>query len=366
LWCIWFHLDIASFVVYHAVKRGYALLYREAGVDIDAAYEAKRRIGAMVGDAFGSRLPEGFGGFGSIYKPQLSPADDTYLVSSVDSVGTKVKVAIMADKHDTVGADIVNHCVNDILVCGAKPLFFMDYIATGRLNPDVIEELVSGLVWACKEADCPLIGGETAEMPGVYASGDYDLVGFIVGAVQQKDLLDGSAVEAGDVMIGLGSNGLHTNGYSLVRKIFFEKCGFSVNTRLSGLDSTLGEVLLAVHESYLEPVEEVRESYRVKALSHITGGGFFGNLPRVFPDSLDALVELGSWPVPSVFNIIQEKGPVPRDEMYRIFNMGIGMVMIVSRAESLGVLAKLESTGKKAWVIGRMVRGDGRVRLKEG
>jgi phosphoribosylformylglycinamidine cyclo-ligase len=342
------------------------LLYREAGVDIDAADEAKRRIGAMVREAFADRLPKGFGGFGSIYKPQFGPGNDTYLVSSVDSVGTKVKVAIMADKHDTVGADIVNHCVNDILVCGATPLFFMDYIASGTLKPGVIEDLVSGLVWACKEADCPLIGGETAEMPGIYSGDDYDLVGFIVGVVHRRDFLDGSAVEAGDTIIGLGSNGLHTNGYSLARKIFFEKCRFSVNTRLTGLDSTMGEMLLAVHESYLKPVSEVRQSYRVKSLAHITGGGFFGNLPRVFPGHLDALLELGSWPIPPIFSVIQEKGPVPRDEMYRTFNMGVGMMMVVSKAESLGVLAKLESMGTRAWVIGRMVDGEGRVRLEEG
>ena len=340
--------------------------YREAGVDIDAADEAKRRIGAMVTEAFGSHLPKGFGGFGSIFRPPFSPIDEPFLVSSVDSVGTKVKVAIMADKHDTVGADIVNHCVNDILVCGASPLFFMDYIATGTLNPDVIEELVSGLVWACKEADCPLIGGETAEMPGIYSGGDYDLVGFIVGVVRRKDLIDGSAVEAGDCIIGLGSSGLHTNGYSLVRKVFFEKCSFSVNTRLSGLDSTLGELLLTVHESYLKPVNRVRESYRIKALSHITGGGFFGNLPRAFPDSFDAVVDTGTWPIPPIFRIIQEKGGVPRDEMYRTFNMGVGMAMIVSKAESLGVLAKLESIGTGAWIIGHMVSGSGRVRLEKG
>ena len=341
------------------------MLYREAGVDIDAAIDAKKRIGAMVGEAFGRHLPEGFGGFGSIFKPRLDLAKEPMLVSSVDSVGTKVKVAIMADKHDTVGADIVNHCVNDILVCGATPLFFMDYIATGSMNPDVIESLVSGVVWACKEADCPLIGGETAEMPGIYSGADYDLVGFIVGAVECKDLLDGSNVEDGDRIIGLASSGLHTNGYSLVRKIFFEKCGYNVNTRVDGLDSSLGELLLAVHESYLKPVSAVRENYRIKAMSHITGGGFFGNLPRVFPENLDAVLELGSWPVPPLFNVISEKGGVPRNEMYRTFNMGIGMAMIVSQAESLGVLAKLESIGTRAWVIGRMVSGNGDVRLEE-
>jgi phosphoribosylformylglycinamidine cyclo-ligase len=342
------------------------VLYREAGVDIDAAGEAKRRIGAMVGEAFGKRLPEGFGGFGSIFRPKLDPSRETLLVSSVDSVGTKVKVAIMARKHDTVGADIVNHCVNDILVCGATPLFFMDYIATGSLNPDVVEDLVSGLVWACKEADCPLIGGETAEMPGIYSGEDYDLVGFIVGTVEPSDLIDGSTVEEGDRIIGLASSGLHTNGYSLVRKIFFDNCGFSVNTRLDGLNSTLGELLLAVHESYLRPVSSVREKYRIKALAHITGGGFFGNLPRVFPDNLDAVIEIGSWPVPPLFKLVSEKGPVPRDEMYRTFNMGIGMTMIVSQAESLGVLAKLESLGTRAWIIGSMAEGSGNVRLEEG
>lgn len=341
------------------------MLYREAGVDIDAADEAKRRIAGMVKEAFGTRLPAEFGGFGSIFRPDFSSTDQSYLVSSVDSVGTKVKIAIMADKHDTVGADIVNHCVNDILVCGASPLYFMDYIATGNLNPNTIESIVSGLVWACKETNCPLIGGETAEMPGIYSDSDYDLVGFIVGSVKQKDFLDGSTVAEGDRLIGLGSSGLHTNGYSLARKVFFEKCGYSVNTRLDELGSTLGELLLAVHECYLKPVMKVRESYSVKALSHITGGGFLGNLPRVFPDNLDASIEIGSWPIPPLFNVIQKEGAVPRNEMYRTFNMGIGMVLIVSPAESLGVLAKLESTGTRAWAIGHMISGNGKVLLKE-
>jgi phosphoribosylformylglycinamidine cyclo-ligase len=341
------------------------MLYKEAGVDIDAADEAKRRIGRMVRESFGDLLPAGFGGFGSFYRHKSDPEVESYLVSSVDSVGTKVKVAILAGKHDTVGVDIVNHCVNDILVCGASPLFFMDYIATGKLDPLTVEEIVTGLVSACKEAGCPLIGGETAEMPGLYADGDYDLVGFIVGAVNKDRVIDGRSVEEGDVILGLASSGLHTNGYSLARKIFFEGCGFRTDTYVEGLGSTVGEALLATHRSYLEPVKKTIEKYRVKSLAHITGGGFSGNLPRVFPRHLDAVIRIGSWPVPRVFDFMGDKGGVPRDEMYRTFNMGIGMTMTVSPNDKSGVLATLQRAGSGAWEIGRMRRGNGRVILEE-
>ncbi len=341
------------------------MLYKEAGVDIDAADEAKRRIGAMVNESFGDLLPAGFGGFGSFYRHRPDPEVESYLVSSVDSVGTKVKVAILARKHDTVGVDIVNHCVNDILVCGASPLFFMDYIATGKLDPDVVEEIVKGLVSACREAGCPLIGGETAEMPGLYADGDYDLVGFIVGAVDRDRVIDGRSVEEGDVIIGLASSGLHTNGYSLARKIFFEECGYGTDTYVEELGSRVGEALLATHRSYLKPVKHAIESCRVKSLAHITGGGFSGNLPRVFPRDLDAVIRIGSWPVPRIFDFIRDRGGVPRDEMYRTFNMGIGMTMTVSPEDIDGALAALEKAGSTAWNIGRMTRGNGRVILEE-
>jgi len=340
--------------------------YKEAGVDIEASDEAKRRIAKMVKDAFGDSHPLKFGGFGSLYKPDFNPADENYLVSSVDGVGTKVKVAMMADRHNTVGVDIVNHCVNDILACGAAPLYFMDYIATGKMNPDTIESIASGLVKACKEAGCVLIGGETAEMPGLYADSDYDLVGFIVGAVSRSNLIDGSTVEEGDVLVGLTSNGLHTNGYSLARKIFFEGCGLEIDSYVEELGSSVGEELLKIHRCYLDPVRAIMKDQQIKAIAHIPGGGFFGNLPRTFPGNLDAVIKLGSWPVLEVFNMIQREGKVPRDEMYRTFNMGIGMIIAVSAESSAAILSRLKSSGAPAWEIGRMEKGSGTVTLREG
>lgn len=339
--------------------------YKEAGVDIDASDEAKRRIAKMVKDAFGDSYPLKFGGFGSFFKADFGPADENYLVSSVDGVGTKVKVAIMADRHDTVGADIVNHCVNDILACGASPLYFMDYIATGEMNPDTIESIASGLVKACKDAGCVLIGGETAEMPGFYTDGDYDLVGFIVGAVSRSNLIDGSAVEEGDALVGLASNGLHTNGYSLARKVFFESCGLKIDSHVEELGSSVAEELLKIHRCYLDPVRAIMRDEQIKAIAHITGGGFFGNLPRTFSGDLDAVVRLDSWPVPEVFNMIQREGKVPRDEMYRTFNMGIGMILALSAGSSATVVSKLNSSGAPAWEIGRMEKGSGTVTLKD-
>jgi phosphoribosylformylglycinamidine cyclo-ligase len=338
--------------------------YKDAGVDIDAANEAKRRIARMVKDSFGDSLPVKFGGFGSLFKPDFGPGDEAFLVSSVDSVGTKVKVAIMAGKHDTVGIDIVNHCVNDILVCGATPLFFLDYIATGKLNPDTIESIVSGLVKACADANCALIGGETAEMPGLYADGDYDLVGFIVGKVTKPGLIDGSGVKEGDVLVGLASSGLHTNGYSLARKVFFDKCRFTTDTYIEEIGSTAGEALLAAHTSYLRPVVDVMKKVRIKALAHITGGGFFGNLPRVFPGNLDAIIKVGSWPVPPIFEFIRREGSVPADDMYRTFNMGIGMVITVSAEESSRLVSELKGSRTHAFEIGFMARGSGKAILK--
>lgn len=340
--------------------------YKEAGVDIEASDEAKRRIAKMVRDAFGNSFPLKFGGFGSLFRPDFGPSNDNYLVSSVDGVGTKVKVAVMADKHDTVGADIVNHCINDILTCGASPLYFMDYIATGKMNPDTIESIASGLVKACKDAGCMLIGGETAEMPGLYAGDDYDLVGFIVGAVSRSDLIDGSTVKKGDALVGLGSNGLHTNGYSLARKVFFESCGLKIDSYVEELGCSVGEELLKVHRCYLNPIRTVMKDEPIKGIAHITGGGFFGNLPRIFPGNLDAVVKLGSWPVPVVFDMIQKEGKVPRDEMYRTFNMGIGMIIIVSAESSAAAVSRLNGSGAPAWEIGCIEKGKGTVALREG
>lgn len=334
-------------------------------MDIEASDEAKRRIARMVKDAFGDSHPLKFGGFGSFFKPDFGPGDENYLVSSVDGVGTKVKVAIMAERHDTVGVDIVNHCANDILACGASPLYFMDYIATGKIDPDTIESIASGLVKACKDAGCALIGGETAEMPGLYAEGDYDLVGFIVGAVSRSNIIDGSTVEEGDVLVGLASNGLHTNGYSLARKVFFEACGLGIDSYVEELNSTVGEELLKTHRCYLNQVGEVRKDHQLKAIAHITGGGFFGNLPRVFPNNLDAVIRLGTWPIPGVFQVIQEEGGVPIDEMYRTFNMGVGMIVTVSAESSQGIVSKLKSTGSPSWEIGHMEKGSGKVILEE-
>jgi phosphoribosylformylglycinamidine cyclo-ligase len=333
--------------------------YRKAGVDISAADEAKARIKTLARGTFNAGVLSEIGSFGGMFRPDLSRFREPVLVSSTDGVGTKIKVATMAGVHDTVGYDIVAHCVNDILVQGAVPLFFLDYLALGRIDVDKVEAIVRGVARACAELGCPLVGGETAQMPDVYAPDDYDLAGFIVGIVEREHALTGAAVREGDVLLGLPSSGLHTNGYTLARKVLFDAMGYRVDTRVPELGATVGEALLVPHRSYLSALEPLLERRKIHALAHITGGGFPGNIPRVLPEGLAARVHQGSWPVPPLFRLIQKGGSVPEDEMFRTFNMGIGMVVMVAPEDHHDVEHSLERRGETSFVIGSVVKGRG-------
>jgi phosphoribosylformylglycinamidine cyclo-ligase len=332
--------------------------YREAGVDIDAADEAKGRIKALARRTFNPSVLSEIGSFGAMFRPDFSRYEEPVLVASTDGVGTKIQVARAAGVHDTVGYDLVAHCVNDILVQGAVPLFFLDYIALGKMDPVRVEQIVAGFARGCAEFGCPLIGGETAEMPGTYAPDDYDLAGFIVGVVDRRNALP-REVREGDVLLGLPSAGLHTNGYSLARKALFEGSSLKVDTHLPELGTTVGEALLSPHLSYLAALAPLLERGKVRALSHITGGGFPGNIPRVLPDGLGALVRRGSWEIPPIFRLIQKGGAVSDEEMYRTFNMGIGMVVVVAPEDLHEVEHSLERRGETSLVIGTVVRGSG-------
>jgi len=333
--------------------------YRDAGVDIPAAEQAKQRIGRLAKGTFNASVLTEIGSFGGMFRPDLSRYREPVLVSSTDGVGTKIHVANAMGVHDTVGYDLVAHCVNDILVQGAVPLFFLDYIALGRMDPAKVEAIVAGLARACSEFGCPLIGGETAEMPGTYAPDDYDLAGFIVGVVERERALTGARVRARDVLLGLPSLGLHTNGYTLARKVLFERCGHRVDTHLAELGTTVGQALLAPHKSYLAALEPLVERDKLRALSHLTGGGFQGNIPRVLPDGLRARIRRGSWPILPIFRLIQERGRVSDDEMFRTFNMGLGMVAVVAPEDLHEVEHSLECRGEPSFVIGAVEAGAG-------
>jgi phosphoribosylformylglycinamidine cyclo-ligase len=333
--------------------------YREAGVDIAAADDAVARIKGLARGTFNAGVLSEIGSFGGMFKPDLSRFEEPVLVGSTDGVGTKIAVAIAAGVHDTVGYDLVAHCVDDILVQGAVPLFFLDYIAVGKMDPVKIEAIVRGFARGCTEFGCPLLGGETAEMPGTYAVDDYDLAGFIVGVVDRKKALTGKDVQAGDLLLGLPSAGLHTNGYSLARKVLFEKLGHTVDTHLPELGTTVGKALLAPHLSYLAALEPLIERRKIRALAHITGGGFPGNIPRVLPAGLAARIRRDSWTVPPLFRLIGEGGDVPEDEMYRTFNMGIGMVVVVAPENLHEVEHSLERRGEVSHMLGSVVPGEG-------
>jgi phosphoribosylformylglycinamidine cyclo-ligase len=332
--------------------------YREAGVDISAADAAKARIKGLAKATFNASVLTEIGSFGGMFRPDLSRYREPVLVASTDGVGTKIKVAILAGVHDTVGYDLVAHCVDDILVQGATPLFFLDYVALGRMDPAKVEQIVSGFSRACAEFGCPLIGGETAEMPGTYAEDDYDLAGFIVGVVEKDKALP-RGVREGDVLLGLPSAGLHTNGYSLARKVLLEALGHRVDTHLPELGTTVGQALLAPHRSYLAALEPLLERDKVRALAHITGGGFPGNIPRVLPEGLGARLRRGAWEVPPLFRLIQKGGGVSDEEMERTFNLGIGMIVVVSPGNLHEVEHSLERRGETSFVIGSVVAGSG-------
>jgi phosphoribosylformylglycinamidine cyclo-ligase len=337
-----------------------SLSYRSAGVDIDAANDSKQRIRRLVESTFTKGARGAFGGFGGMFRMPES-AQRPLLVSSADGVGTKIKVAIEAGRHGTVGHDLVNHCVNDILVQGAEPLFFLDYVAFGHLVPATVEAIVAGVAAGCRENGCALMGGETAEMPGLYAPPDYDLAGFIVGWLEEDRVLGADRVREGDVLVGLASNGLHTNGYSLARRIVQERLQLAADDPFPEGGGSVADVLLQVHRSYLSALRPVL--HHVHAMAHITGGGLPGNLDRALPPTMDAAVDVGSWDVPSLFGVLERAGAVTRAEMFRAFNMGVGMVVITDADGAFRVRESAASQRVHAWPMGTIVRGTGRVIL---
>jgi phosphoribosylformylglycinamidine cyclo-ligase len=337
--------------------------YKSSGVDIDAGNETVRRIKRLAKATFTPGVLSDIGSFGGLFKLDTAAFTEPVLVSSADGVGTKLKVAFMTNRHRTIGADLVNHCVNDILVQGATPLFFLDYLATGRLSPDVAEQIVDGLARACTDNGCALLGGETAEMPGFYADGEYDVAGFIVGAVDRAHIIDGRSIAVGDVLIGLPSSGLHTNGYSLARKIAFDELKLTVDTHLPELGETIGEAFLRQHRSYLRVIRPLLGRGLIKGMAHITGGGITDNLPRVLPAGTAARVERASWRVPAIFRWLGEAGRVPEYDLRRALNMGIGMILVVSPKDVDAVKRDLLNAGEaNSAVIGDIAAGDGDVR----
>jgi phosphoribosylformylglycinamidine cyclo-ligase len=332
--------------------------YARAGVDVDLANKLKRGIAAFVRQTHGPQVLGNVGSFGGLFRANFPEMREPVLVASIDGVGTKLKIAFAMDKHDTVGADLVNHCVDDIAVLGARPLFFLDYIGCERLEPRVFQQLLHGFSRACRAAGCALLGGETAQMPGMYRKGEYDLAGCIVGVVDRTKIIDGSKIKLGDVVLGLTSNGLHTNGYSLARKILFEKMRLKPSWPLTGSTIAVGEELLRVHKNYQPLLAKVSAGV-IKGLAHITGGGLIDNLPRILPSNCDAVIETKSWRVPKIFQILQKNGNVDREEMYQVFNMGIGMVAIVAERNARTVMSIL-----RAKPIGRIEPGLGRTILK--
>ena len=336
------------------------ITYADAGVDINRANKTKQRIKYLAHKTFTRGVLSEIGGFGGLYSVDKKYLDPV-LVSSVDGVGTKLKVAFEMKMHHTIGADLVNHCVNDIAVQGAAPLFFMDYLATGRLEPEVAEKVVEGLAEACKHNGCALIGGETAEMPGFYPGGEYDLAGFIVGVVEREKIINGKTVEIGDIVLGLPSNGLHTNGYSLARKLLFEVAGYSPDTFVSEIKNKVGNELMRTHKSYWPIIKKMIAGECVAALAHITGGGITENLPRVLPRGTAAVIERGTWPVLPIFEHLQKLGNVPPDEMLRTFNMGIGMLLVVPAKKFKKAETLLDRAGEKFYSVGRIVKGERKV-----
>jgi phosphoribosylformylglycinamidine cyclo-ligase len=338
-----------------------ASAYAAAGVDIDEKMAGIDAIKRLVRTTATPGVLSDIGPFGGMFR---SPGRDHILVASTDGVGTKIKVAVMAGRHDTVGQDLVNHCVNDILAQGADPLFFLDYIGTSRVDRRVMAALVRGLCLACRQNGCALLGGETAEMPGVYPPDEYDLVGTIVGSVPRREVITGETIRCGDRLIGLPSTGLHTNGYSLARKIIFETAGLGLKDRIPGVRGTVEAALLAVHRSYLRPIRFLRRQVRIRGLAHITGGGFPDNIRRILPSDVDAVVDRTTWTPPVLFRFLMEAGRVDREEMYRVFNMGIGFVIVVRPNEVETALSILRRSGCLPYLIGEIVRGSGQVRLE--
>ncbi len=333
--------------------------YAKAGVDLQLGNSVKAGIGAQIKSTHRPEVLGAIGGFGGLFDARFKKYKHPVLVSSIDGVGTKLKVASMMNKHDTIGSDLVNHCIDDIAVLGAEPLFFLDYLGTSSLDPDVFSQILSGMASACADSKCALIGGETAQMPGLYHGEDYDLVGTIVGIVDKKKMIDGSKIKAGDVVVGFPSSGLHTNGFSLARSILFNELKLSVSSPLPGSNQTIGAALLATHVNYQPLLKKLSKRVTFKGLAHITGGGFVDNIPRVLPKKVDVEINVGSWKMPPIFDFIQDKSGVSPEELHHVFNMGIGMVAIVSAKDAIKILDKTQ-----AWVIGSVIPGRGITKLK--
>ncbi len=343
------------------------LTYKEAGVSIDEGDRFVSLIAPLVRKSFRKEVITDIGFFGALFKLDLSRYKEPVLVSGTDGVGTKLKIAFMADKHDSVGIDLVAMCVNDILTSGAEPLFFLDYLATGRLVAEKAVKVVEGIVQGCTEAGCALIGGETAEMPGFYKEDEYDLAGFSVGIVEKKDIIDGSGIASGDIIIGISSNGLHSNGFSLVRKIFFELYNFSLSNHIPELGKTLGDELLRPTRIYVRAINTLKENQiPIKGLAHITGGGITGNLRRILPDGLSAIVRKDTWPEQPIFGLIKDLGKIPNDEMMRTFNMGIGYIVVLSEEYTEKTISTLKGKGFESFIIGRIEKGKREVRYEQG
>ena len=339
------------------------LTYKSAGVDVEAGYEAVKLMKEHVKKTHIPGVMGDLGSFGGFFMPDLKGYEEPTLISGTDGVGTKLQIAFMMDKHDTIGIDAVAMCVNDIACHGAKPLFFLDYIGTGRLNPKKAADIVKGICDGCIETGCALIGGETAEMPGFYKDEEYDLVGFAVGVVDKNKVINGEFVKAGDVIIGLPSSGIHSNGYSLVRKLFFGINNYNVDSRFPELSNTLGEELLKPTRIYVKTVLELLKKHEIKGIAHITGGGFIENIPRTIPQGLKARIQLGSWPILPIFNLMKDLGNIEDKALYNTFNMGIGLVLIVDNSMADEILKTLESMGEKAYIIGDIDTGEGGIEL---
>jgi phosphoribosylformylglycinamidine cyclo-ligase len=333
--------------------------YKASGVDIDAGNETVRRIRGLARSTFTSGVLSEIGSFGGLFRLEPGQYREPVLVASADGVGTKLKVAFLAQRHDTIGRDLVNHCVNDILVQGAEPLFFLDYLATGRLSPVIAESIVGGIASACRDSGCALLGGETAEMPGFYRDGEYDVAGFIVGAVDRPHLITGRTIAVGDVLVGVPSSGLHTNGYSLARRVVFDTLRLDVDSYVPELSRTVGDALLEPHRSYLPIIKPILDGGRIKGMAHITGGGITDNLPRVLPHGTAAVVDTSAWEVPPIFTWLQRGGDIPRDDMLRTFNMGVGLIIVTSRDHAEALIDELAARGgRHARVIGEIVPGE--------
>lgn len=335
--------------------------YKQAGVDIAAGNEAVERMKKHVKRTFRPEVMTDLGGFGALFALNKDKYEEPVLVSGTDGVGTKLKIAFAMDRHDTIGIDAVAMCVNDIVVQGAEPLFFLDYLACAQVIPEKIEAIVAGIAAGCHQSGCALIGGETAEMPGMYSEGEYDIAGFTVGIVDKRSIINGSTIATGDAVIGLAASGVHSNGFSLVRKLLLERGGYSLQDEIAELHGKLGDVLLEPTKIYVKPVLNLLKKLTVKGMAHITGGGFIENIPRMLPDHVNVEIEYGSWPILPIFKLLQEEGAISNRDIFTTFNMGIGLVLVVQQEDAASALAMLREQGEEAYLIGRVTDGDARV-----